>query len=133
MSPDYLTSRVAVLKSHLGIENKQPATIAAEDEALRLYRGEPQPRPKGMTGPKPKGGMTFVEIGKAPGRSERWALLAVAAAERREAAGPTGAHSFDGSVLALRKFTSSELLNAGFSVAAVAQRQGHGSQVLVKH
>lgn len=31
---------------HLGIEDKQPATIAAEDEALRLYRGEPTPRPK---------------------------------------------------------------------------------------
>ena len=133
MDPGYLTSRVAVLKSHLGIEDKQPATIAAEDEALRLYRGEPQPRPKGKTGPKPKGGMTFAEIGKALGRSERWASMAVAAAERREAAEANGVHRFDGSVLALRKFTSSELLDAGFSVAAVAQRQGHGPQVLVKH
>jgi len=133
MDPGYLTSRVAVLKSHLGIEDKQPATIAAEDEALRLYRGEPQPRPKGKTGPKPKGGMTFAEIGRTLGRSERWASLAVAAAERREAAAANGTHRFDGSVLALRKFTSSELLDAGFSVAAVAQRQGHGPQVLVKH
>lgn len=54
MSPDHLTKRVAVLKSYLRIENKQPATIAAENEALRLYRGDPQPRPKGKTGPKPR-------------------------------------------------------------------------------
>lgn len=77
--------------------------------------------------------MTFAEIGAALGRSERWASLAIAAAERREAAAAVGANRFDGSVLALRKFTSSELLDAGFSVAAVAQRQGHGPQVLVKH
>jgi len=77
--------------------------------------------------------MTFGEIGKALGRSERWASLAVAAAERREAASTSPRRRFDGSVLALRKFTSSELLDAGFSVAAVAQRQGHGPQVLVKH
>lgn len=133
MPPDYVTKRVAVLKGHLGIDNKHPATIAAEDEALRLYRGAPQPRPKGKTGPNPKGGMTFAEIGAALARSERWAFLAVDAAQRREAAKAAGARSFDGSVLALRKFTSSELLDAGFSVAAVAQRQGHGPQVLVKH
>lgn len=129
MSPDYLTKRVAVLKSHLGIEDKQPATVTAEDEALRMYRSDPQPRPKGKTGPPPKGGMTFAEIGAALGRSARWASLAVAAAERREAAAANGSHHFDGSVLALRKFTSIELLDAGFSVAAVAQRQGHGPQV----
>jgi hypothetical protein len=41
--------------------------------------------------------------------------------------------TFDGSILALRKFTSSELLDAGFNVSMVAQRQGHGTQVLVKH
>lgn len=132
MDPDFLTKRVAVLKSHLGIENKQPATVAAEDTALRLYRGDPQPRPKGKTGPKPKGAITFAEIGQALGHSERWAAMAVAAAERREAVAHRG-HKFDGSVLALRKFTSSELLDAGFSVAAVAERQGHGPQVLVKH
>jgi hypothetical protein len=40
---------------------------------------------------------------------------------------------FDGSILALRKFTSSELLDAGFNISMVAQRQGHGPQVLVKH
>lgn len=133
MSPDYLTSRVAVLKGHLGIENKQLATLAAEDEALRLYRGEPTPRPKGKTGPKPNGGMSFAAIGKALGRSERWASVAVATARRREAASANGARRFEGSVLALRKFTSSERLDAGFSAAAVAQRQGHGPQVLVKH
>lgn len=54
-------------------------------------------------------------------------------AQRREAAPAGDAPPFDGSVLALRKFTSSELLDAGFSVSAVAERQGHGPQVLVKH
>ena len=42
-------------------------------------------------------------------------------------------HAFDGSILALRKFTSTELLDAGFNVSMVAQRQGHGPEVLVKH
>ena len=40
---------------------------------------------------------------------------------------------FDGSILALRKFTSSELLDNGFNISMVAQRQGHGPQVLAKH
>ena len=40
---------------------------------------------------------------------------------------------FDGSIVALRKFTSSDLLDAGFNLSMVAQRQGHGPQVLVKH
>jgi hypothetical protein len=40
---------------------------------------------------------------------------------------------FDASVVALRKFTSSELLDAGFNISMVAARQGHGPQVLVKH
>lgn len=120
MSPDYLTTRVALLKSHLGIEVNQPVTIAAEDEALRLYRSEPAPRPASRPGPKPRGGMSFAEIGKRLGRSERWAISAVAAAERREAATGAASARFDGSVLALRKLTSSELLDAGFSVAMVA-------------
>lgn len=36
-------------------------------------------------------------------------------------------------MIALRKFTSSELLDAGFNISVVAQRQGHGPQVLTKH
>lgn len=132
MDPSYLTKRVAILKSHLGIENKKPETIALEDEALRLYRSLHQPR-RGRTGPTPKGAMSLAEIGRQLGRSDRWAAMAIASAERREAAGGDGAPAFDGSVLALRKFTSSELLDAGFSVSAIAQRQGHGPQVLLKH
>ncbi len=69
------------------------------------------------------------------GRSERRASLAVAAAERRELAQASGrGHlNFDGSILAVRKFTSSELLDAGFNVSVVTQRQGHGPQVLTRH
>jgi integrase len=135
MPPDYLTKRVGVLKGYLGIEDKRPEVLALEDEALRLRRSPPPPRPHGRTGPSPDGGMSFREIGQQLGRSVRWASLAVAAAERRKHAAASG-HTdldFDGSVLALRKFTSSELLDAGFNVSMVAQRQGHGPQVLTRH
>lgn len=133
MSPDYVTRRVGVLKGRLGIEEKRADTVAREDEALRLFRQKASPRPA-TVGPAPKGGMSLREVGAALERSERWAALAIAAAERREAAGQRGLSlSFDGSILALRKFTSSELLDAGFNVSMVAQRQGHGPQVLVKH
>jgi intergrase/recombinase len=62
-------------------------------------------------------------------------VLAIASAKRREA---TGAYVsvdavFDGSIVALRKFTSSELLDNGFNISMVAQCQGHGPQVLSKH
>ncbi len=135
MPPDYLTKRVGVLKGYLGIENKRPEVVALEEEALRLRRSPPQQRPEGRTGPSPNGGMSLREIGERLGRSERWASLAVAAAERRESAEASGhiGLDFDGSILALRKFTSSELLDAGFNVSMVAQRQGHGPQVLTRH
>jgi integrase len=135
MPPDYLTKRVGVLKGYLGIEDKRPGVVALEEEALCLRRSPPPPRPKGRTGPSPNGGMSFREIGQQLGRSERWASLAVEAAERREYAEASGygGLNFDGSILALRKFTSSELLDAGFNVSMVAQRQGHGPQVLTRH
>lgn len=133
MSPDYVTKRVGLLKEHLGIENKAPETIAREDEALRLYRQAPTDR-AGRTGPAPKGGLSYREIGLRLGRSERWAAMAVASAQRRETALSNGLDlDFDGSILALRKFTSSELLDAGFNISMVAHRQGHGPQVLAKH
>jgi integrase len=134
MPTDYLTRRVARLKLHLGIDQKRPATVALEHEALRLFHEEPSPRPAGRRGPTPKGGLSFGEIGARLGRSERWAAMAVAAAEEREAATTRGRKfDFDGSILALRRFTSSELLDAGFNISMVAQRQGHGPQVLTKH
>ncbi len=133
--PDYFTKQVGVLKGHLGIEDKRPETVHLENEALRLRRQPPGPRPPGMTGPAPKGGLSFREIGEQLGRSERWASFAIKAAERREVANATGLGKvhFDGSILALRKFTSSELLDAGFNISMVAQRQGHGPQVLARH
>jgi hypothetical protein len=134
MGADYLTKRVGVLKEYLGIGNKQPETIAREDEALRLFRQPAKRRPKGKTGPELKGGMSYGEIGRRLGRSTRWALDAVAAAQRREEAARRGPVDFiDGSIVALRKFRSSALLDAGFNISMVAQRQGHGPQVLVKH
>jgi integrase len=134
MPAEYLTRHVSVLKEHLGIANKKPETIALEDEALRLFRRPRAPRPPGKTGPPPKGGMSFPEIGRTLGRSRRWAELAVQSAIRREEVAARGeVDVFDGSIVALRKFTSSELLDAGFNISMVAQRQGHGAQVLVKH
>ena len=135
MPPDYVTKRVAVLKEHLGIADKRPETIAREDEALRLFRQRPGARTAARPDAAPTAGCRYAAIGERLGRSDRWAALAVASAERREAAMPHAAstHVFDGSILALRKFTSSELLDAGFNISMVAQRQGHGPQVLVKH
>jgi hypothetical protein len=133
MPPDYVTKQVAKLKDHLGIPDKHPDTVAREDEALRLFRGD---RGHGTrrSGPAPKGAMSYAEIARRLERSEKWALLAVASAQRREAAAARGdVEFFDGSVLGLRKFTSSELLDAGFNISAVAERQGHGPQVLAKH
>lgn len=134
MPADHVTKQVAVLKEHLGIANKRPETIALEDEALRLFRSKPEPRPDGKTGPRSRGGLSYEEIGRRLGRSTRWAFSAVASAQRREAADSrAAADMFDGSTIALRKFTSSELLDAGFNISMVAQRQGHSAQVLVKH
>ena len=109
--PDFLTRGVARLKGHLGIENKQPATIALEDEALRLRReGSPNHTAPRRPGPSPTGAMSYGDIGKALDRSQNWAIKAVASAKRREAHSQSPARNFDGSTLRLRKFTSSELL-----------------------
>lgn len=40
---------------------------------------------------------------------------------------------FDATILALRKWTSSELMDAGFNPSAVSGRQGHTVQVMLKH
>ena len=135
MPPDFFTKRVGMLKGYLGIEEKDPEVRALEDEALRLRRSDGWVRPAGRRGPAPTGGMSLMEIGQHFGKSERWAALAIEAAERREKAAANGhtALNFDGSILALRKFTSSELLDAGFNISMVAQRQGHGPQVLARH
>jgi integrase len=134
MPADLVTRRVSILKDHLGIASKRQDTIELEEEALRLFRLPPEPRPKGRRGPAPAGGLSYKEIGRRLGRTGRWAQLAVASAQRREAALANGPIDvFDGSIVALRKFTSSELLDAGFNISMVAERQGHGPQVLVKH
>jgi hypothetical protein len=54
MSGDHVTKRVAALKDHMGIATKWPETIKLEDEALRLFRLPPNPRPAGSRGPQPK-------------------------------------------------------------------------------
>ena len=40
---------------------------------------------------------------------------------------------FDSTILALRKFTTTELMDAGFSPSAVSGRQGHTVQVMLSH
>ena len=44
-----------------------------------------------------------------------------------------GAGDFDPTILALRKWTSSELMDAGFNPSAVSDRQGHTVQVMLHH
>ncbi|MGH9068891.1 MAG: hypothetical protein ACRD0J_15580 [Acidimicrobiales bacterium] len=42
MPPDYVTRRVAMLKEHLGVEDRAPEAMASEDQALRQSS---RPRP----------------------------------------------------------------------------------------
>lgn len=106
MPVDFLTRQVGRLKQHLGIENKSPATTALEDEALRLRcKGSPEHRARPRPGPAADGALSYAEIGELLDRSQNWALKAVAAAKRREATPPSDHRHFDGSILALRKFT----------------------------
>ena len=112
---DYLTRRVASLKDHLGIADKRPETIARRGRGLRA---EPQHAgtPPGRQAGRRRRAEWRSGVGRRLGRSDRWAQLAVASAQRREAAASTGGPTFDGSIIALRKFTSSELLDAGFNL-----------------
>ena len=133
MLPGYVTKRLQVLKGHLGVEDKRPETIALEDEALRLRRFGAVDR-SGRRGPAPLNGsaMSYEDIGESLSRSQMWARRACDASLRREeVAGPEV--NFNLSFNGFRKFTSSELLDAGFNISVVAQRQGHGPQVLTKH
>lgn len=84
MPAEYFTKQVAKLKEHLGISDKRPGTIALEDQALRLFRQPPKPRPPGRRGPPPKGGMSYEEIGQSLGRSSHWVKKSLLSAERRE-------------------------------------------------
>jgi len=133
MRPGYVTKRLQILKGHLGAEDKRPVTIALEDEALRLRRFGEVNR-AGRHGPMPHAGsaMSYEDVAAALGRSKSWAQRACDAALRRET---TAGHAseFNLSFNGFRKFTSSELLDAGFNINVVAQRQGHGPQVLTKH
>lgn len=132
--PDRVTRRLQILKSYLGVEDKRPQTIALEDEALRLRRSGTVDR-TGRRGPAPLDGaaMSYDDIAKALGRTQMWAKRAIAAAELREQAGRREPLSFNLSFNGFRKFTSNELLDAGFNISVVAQRQGHGPEVLAKH
>lgn len=129
-----VTKPLQVLKGHLGVEDKRAETIALEDEALRLRRHGSADR-TGRPGPPPRDGaaMSYDDIAAALGRSQMWAARACESALRRERAGGEQRASFNLSFNGFRKFSSSELLDAGFDLSVVAQRQGHGPQVLVKH
>ena len=134
MPPDYFTKQVGVLKGYLGIEVKRPEVVASRmrrfvcarshltppcrpDRSItRRWHVIPRHRP--TAGPQ-----------RTMGESRR---RMPQNAEHARASGRDDL-DFDGSILALRKFTSSELLDAGFNVSMVAQRQGHGPQVLTRH
>lgn len=127
-----VTKRLQILKSYLGVEDKHSETIALEQEALRLRREGSVDR-SGRPGPRPFDGaaMSYDDIATMLGRTQMWAKRACEAALRRE---QVGVHrDFNLSFNGLRKFTSSELLDAGFNLSVVAQRPGHGPEVLAKH
>lgn len=44
-----------------------------------------------------------------------------------------GAGDFDATILAMRKWTTTELMDAGFNPSAVSGRQGHTVQVMLEH
>jgi integrase len=134
MRPSRVTKRLQELKGYVGLEDKRPETVALEDEALRLRRCGEVVR-SGRPGPAPTEGaaMSYDDIAKALGRSQMWARRACDAALRREDSTSNGRLNFNLSFNGFRKFTSSELLDAGFNISVVAQRQGHGPQVLAKH
>lgn len=77
--------------------------------------------------------MSYDDIARALSRTQMWAQRACAAAQRREGSAGREPLNFNLSFNGFRKFTSSELLDAGFNLNVVAQRQGHGPEVLVKH
>jgi integrase len=133
-APGRVAKRLAVLKGHLGIEDKRPETVALEDEALRLRRFGVVER-EGRPGPAPKDGaaMSYDDIAKALGRTQMWARRACDSALRRERAAGLDHVNFNLSFNGFRKFTSSELLDAGFNISVVAHRQGHAPGVLAKH
>jgi integrase len=118
-----VTKRLQVLKAYMGVEDKRPETIALEDQALRLRRCGIVDR-SGRPGPAPTNGaaMSYDDIGQALGRSQMWARRAYDAALRRESSAGTEGLSFNLSFNGFRKFTSSELLDAGFNISVVAQR-----------
>jgi integrase len=134
MLPGRVTRRLKVLKEHLGADDTRPETKALEDEALRLRRFGTVDR-TGRRGPPPSQGaaLSYDDIARALGRSQMWARRACDAAARRECLGDGNLAEFNLSFNGFRKFTSSELLDAGFNISVVAQRQGHGTQVLAKH
>ncbi len=134
MASGSVSRRLGVLKDHLGVDDKRPETKALEDEALRLRRSGAVDR-NGRPGPPPQDGaaMSYDDIAKALGRTQMWARRACEAALRRERLSAATPSNFNLSFNGLRKFTSSELLDAGFNVSVVAQRQGHGPLVLAKH
>jgi hypothetical protein len=127
MRPDRVTKRLAILKGYLGVEDKRADTIALEDEALRLRRSGGVDR-SGRPGPVPKDGaaMSYDDIARTLGRSPMWARRACDSALRRDQADQLATLNFNLSFNGFRKFTSSELLDAGFNISVVAQRQGHG-------
>jgi integrase len=65
LRPGVVTRRLGVLKGHLGAEDKRPATIALEDEALRLRRFGKVDR-SGRPGPRPMDGaaMSYDDVAK---------------------------------------------------------------------
>jgi hypothetical protein len=135
MPPDFVTRRVALLKEHLGIANndrKRSPWRTRHDGCSAPAPGRDHlgsaaaPPPAECPTPRSASSSGAANAGR-PSRSPQPCL------EKRPVRPRDDSPPLDGSILALRKFTSSELLDTGFNISLIAQRQGHGPQVLVKH
>lgn len=95
MPRDFLTSRVAVSKGHLGIENKQPATVAGRGRCAPSVPGRRRPATEGQDGSEAEGRDNPRRDRRATRSKRALGLAGCGAAERREAVGAL-AHRFDG-------------------------------------
>lgn len=115
------TSKARTLAIDAGTVTMLRELLEAQDAAAAAF-GLTVPRDAYLFGPPPDH--------SRPMRPDRMTHLMFEF--RREHYGAGGA-SFDATILALRKFTTTELLDAGFNPSMISSRQGHTTQTMLAH
>ena len=125
MPPDYLTKRVGVLKGYLGIEDKRPESSPSKKRHSACADCLPHHGRTAGRDHRPAAGCPSARSADNSVAASAGRVLPCGRRTPEHAAesGHTGL-DFDGSILTLRKFTSSELLDAGFNVSMVANDKG---------